>query len=321
MNRRSILLQLSGLALAAAAGSVEAQTATGRPLRLVVPNPAGSATDHVTRVVGPPLGAILGQNVVVDNKAGANGVIAMQDLVRSPPDGSTVMIGSLSPLAINVVLMKNLPYDPRRDVTPIAGGYLSNQVLMVRAAFPARTFADFIAQAKQAPGKVSIGYASSLSQATLGAMAKQAGIDVLPVPYKGIPTAITDVIGGTLDATFVDTVNAQAQVKSGQMRPLAVTSAKRNPVVPDWPAMAETLPGFDFSGWTGLVGPPGMSRELVNRISAAMNQVLKQKEVVDRLAVIGFLPWIVTPDELKALIETDIAKWTRLAAEHKIQTE
>jgi len=143
MKRRSSL-QFIGLALAATAGGSLAQTASGPTLRLIVPNPAGTGTDHVARVLAPALGTALGQTVVIENKGGANGVIAMQDLMRSPPDGSTILLGSLSPLAINVALFKNLPYDPRRDITPVAGGYLSNQALLVKASHPARNFAPKI---------------------------------------------------------------------------------------------------------------------------------------------------------------------------------
>ncbi|HSV83746.1 MAG TPA: tripartite tricarboxylate transporter substrate binding protein [Ramlibacter sp.] len=320
MKRRSSL-QFLGLALAAAAGGALAQTASGRTLRLIVPNPAGTGTDHVARVLAPALGTALGQTVVIENKGGANGVIAMQDLMRSPPDGSTILLGSLSPLAINVALFKNLPYDPRRDITPVAGGYLSNQALLVKASHPARNFAEFIAHAKQNPGMVTIGHSTSLVQAQIKAMAKMAGVDVMLVPYKGVPATITDVIGGVLDATFVDMANALGQAKSGQIRVLAVTSGKRNPAAADWPSIGETVPGYDFSGWTAIVGPRGMSREAVGKINAALGTVLKQKDVQDKLAAIGMVPWQVTPDELKTLIETDIVKWTKLAAEHKIQAE
>jgi tripartite-type tricarboxylate transporter receptor subunit TctC len=144
---------------------------------------------------------------------------------------------------------------------------------------------------------------------------------LLTVPYKGIPAAISDVIGGSLDATFVDMVNALGQVKAGHLRPLAVTSVRRNPSAPDWPSIGETLPGYDFSAWTAFVGPAGMAPETVNRLHAAMTAVLGQPAVVERLASIGMIPQRAAPGELKALIETDIAKWTRLAREYKIQAD
>lgn len=320
MNRRFFLKSL-GLTLVLPANGAFAQGVSGRPIRVVVPLPAGSSNDYVARVIAPYLSTSLGQPVVVDNKAGANGVIGTQDVLRSAPDGNTLLLASLSPLAINVALVKNLPYDPRRDVTPIAGSSLTNHVLLVKSTFPARTFAEFIAYAKQRPGKVSIGYSTSAVQVQIATMNKLAGIELLAVPYKGTPATITDVLGGTLDATMTDPGNALSHTKGGQMRALGVTSLKRNPVTPDWPAISETLPGFDFPSWNALVGPRGMSRELVNKINAAVNQALKQKDVVDKYAQAGTLPFIMTPDELKAFIDVETAKWIKLAQEANIQPE
>ena len=319
MNRRSFVKSL-GFALALPAGGAFAQGLSGR-IRIVVPLPAGSSNDYVTRVIVPHLTTSLGAAVFVDNKSGANGVIGTQDVLRSAPDGHTLLLGSLSPLATNVALVKNLPYDPRRDLTPIAGVSVTNHVLLVKSTFPARTFAEFIAYAKQSRGKVSIGYSTSAVQVQIATMNKLAGIQLLPVPYKGTPATLTDVLGGTLSATLVDPGNALAQIKNGQMRALAVTSLKRNSVTPDWPAISETLPGFDFSSWNALVGPPAMSRELVSKINAAVNQALKQKDVVDKYAQAGAIPLIMTPDELKAFIDAETAKWIKLAREANIQPE
>lgn len=320
MNRRSFLKSL-GVTLALPASGALAQGLSGRPIRIVVPLPAGSSNDYVTRVLAPYLSTSLGHPVIVDNKAGANGVIGTQDVLRSKPDGNTLLLGSLSPLAINVALVKNLPYDPRRDLTPIAGVSLTNHVLLVKSTFPARTFAEFIAYAKQRPGKISIGYSTSAVQVQIATMSKLAGIGLLAVPYKGTPATITDVLGDTLAATLVDPGNALSQVKGGRMRALAVTSLKRNPVTPDWPAVSETLPGFDFPSWNALVGPSGMSGELVNKINAAVNQALKQKDVVDKYAQAGTIPLTMSPDELKAYIDAETAKWIKLAREANIQPE
>lgn len=303
------------------AGGAVAQGASGRTIRIIVPLPAGTAVDFQTRVVVPYLSASLGQTIVVDNKSGANGIIGTQDVMRAAPDGNTLMFASLSPLAINVALVKNLPYDPRRDVSPISGLTATHHVLVVKSDFPARTFAEFIAHAKQNPGKISIGHSTSMVQVQIASMNKLAGIELLPVPYKGTPATISDVLGGTLNATLLDAGNTLAQVKGGQLRALAVTSFKRNPVMPDWPAISENLAGFDFSSWTAAVGPPGMPRELVNKINAAMNNALKQKDVVDKLAQAATLPLIMTPDELKAYIDSETAKFVKLTREANIQPE
>jgi tripartite-type tricarboxylate transporter receptor subunit TctC len=320
MNRRS-LIKLVGIALAAATTAVLAQGPSGRPIRIVVPLPAGSSNDFVTRQLVPYLTASLAAPVYVDNKSGANGVIGTTEVQRAAPDGNTLLLGSLSPLAINVAVVKNLPYDPRKDLTPIAGASVTNHVLLVGSAFPARTFPEFLAYAKKNPGKVSIGYSTSAVQIQIATMNKMAGIELLPVPYKGTPATITDLLGGSLDATLVDPGNALAQVKGGKVRALAVTSLKRNPITPDWPAMSETLPGFDFPSWNALMGPPGMSRELVNKINAAVNQALKRKDVVDKYAEAGTIPLIMSPDEVKTYIDAEVAKWVRLAKEANIQPE
>jgi len=319
MNRRSFL-KVAGLTLALPASGAFAQL-SGRPIRLVVSLPPGSAIDFQARLIAPYLTASLGQAIVVDNKPGGKDIIALMDVIKSAPDGNTVYMGSQSPLAINVATVKNLPYDPRRDMTPIAGCSLVNHILVVKSDFPAKTFPEFIAYAKRQPGSASIGYATSLVQMEIFAINKQAGIDLLPVPYKGTPQTITEVLGGRLTATFLDPGNALGQIKNGQMRALAVTSLNRNPITPDIPAIAETLPGYDFPAWTAMVGPPRMSREVVTKINAAMNDALKQKDVVDKLAQAATLPYIISPDELKSLIDAETTKWIKLAREANIQPE
>jgi tripartite-type tricarboxylate transporter receptor subunit TctC len=319
MNRRSFL-ELLGLALASPASGALAQPA-GRPIRLVVSLPAGSAIDFQARVIAPYLSTSLGQPVVVDNKPGGRDIIALTDVIRSAGDGNTLYMGSQSPLAINVAVVKNLPYDPRRDLTPIAGVSLVNHVLIVKSGFPARTLAEFIAYARQNRGKVSVGYSTSLVQMEIIAINKLAGVDLFPVPYKGVPATITDVLGDTLTATLVDPGNASTLIKSGQVRALGVTSLKRNPTTPDIPAISETLPGYDFPTWTAMVGPPGMRPETVKKIHAAMDSALQQKDVVDKLALAGTNPFLITPGALKALIDSDTTKWINLAREANIQPE
>ena len=305
-------------ATAALAGNVLAQSGAARPIRLIIPLPAGSAIDVSSRVLAARMATELGQPIIVENKAGGNGIIGIQEVVRAAPDGRTLLMGSSSPLSINVALTKNLPYDPRRDLTAIAGFNFSNHALMVKSSSPVRTLQDFIALAKQK--ELSVGYSTSLVQMQIAALAK-AGLKLLPVPYKGTPPTITDVIGGTLDATMLSTGDAVSQVNSGQMRGLAVASLKRNPLVPDWPAISETLPGFDFGAWVALVGPPGMAPDVVKRLNTAMNAALKHKETADQLIQTGFVPWFMSPEELKAYIEADIPKWVQRAAEAGIKPE
>lgn len=318
MKRRSVL-KLVGLACPASGAF--AQTFSGRSGRLVVPLGAGTLSDYVARLVAPIIGTGMNMSLVVENKAGANGVIGVQDVMRSAPDGRTLLLGSASPLAINMALVKNLSYDPRRDLTPITGAYVTQHVVVVKASHPARTFSDFIAYAKERPGRVGIGSSSTLVKAQILAINKMAGIELLDVPYKATGPTFTDVLGGILDAAFTDMVTAKAQEKGGQVRILAVSSLKRNPMAPDWPAISETLPGFDFSSWSALVGPQGMQPDVVSQIARSYAEAMKQKDVVDKLEQAGILPWTTTPEELKAHIEVQTAKWIKLGRELNIQPE
>ncbi len=321
MRKRHFLHTLAAASLATMGGTALAQSGSGRPVRIIVPLPAGTATDLAARVLAQHLATILGQTFVVDNKPGANGVIGVMDMVRAAPDGQTLLIGSQSPLATNVALIKNMTYDPRTDFTAIAGFGETMHALMVKPSHPARTLPEFIAHAKQNPGKVSVGTTTTTVNLQIATMNKLAGINLLPVPYKGIPATITDVLGGTLEATLVDLANALAQAKGGTLRAIAVTSLKRNALVPDWPTVAETLPGFDFPSWVALVGPAGMPRELTDKINGAVNQALKQPEIRDRLAGIGMTPLVLAPDQFKEYIGSEVVKWVRLAKEANIQPE
>jgi tripartite-type tricarboxylate transporter receptor subunit TctC len=314
-------LKAMGLALAFPAARALAQGASPRTIRVIVPLPPGSSNDTSTRAITPGMAQVLGQSVVVDNKAGGSGVIGVMEVVRAAPDGLTLLAGSLSPLATNVAFVKNLPYDPRRDLTPIAGSTLTNHVLVVRADSPIRTFGDFIAHAKRNPGKVTVGYSTSLVQLQIASINRTAGVDLMPIPYKGAPATVTDVIGGTLDATMANPGPTLEMVKAGRLRAVAVTSLKRNPLTPDWPAISETLPGFDFGAWNAWVGPAGMPRDLFMRLSSAIAQAQRQASVVQTLANESTIPLIMGPDELKAFIDSEVAKFVRLAKEAGIQPE
>jgi len=320
--KTSAFLKALGLALVFTfGGTAAAQSGTGRPIRMIVPLPVGTATDLAARVLGQQMSVILNQPVIVDNKPGASGTIGVMQMVRAAPDGHTLLLGSQSPLAANMALVKNMQYDPRRDFTPINGFGESMHVLMVKSGSPLKTLADFIAAAKQRPGKVSVGSTTSSVQVQIAALNKMAGIELLTVPYKGIPATVTDVIGGTIDASLVDLANAMAHARSGTLRPLAVTSLKRNALVPDWPAVSETLPGFDFPSWVALVGPAGMPKDVVDKLNAAVSQALKHRDVAEKLVTIGMTPMPMTPDQFKAYIASDVDKWVRLAKEANIQPE
>lgn len=322
MKKRQ-LLQWLGLSLATGLGarSAWAQAYPSRPVRLVVPFPAGTATDLAARLMANALGASLGQSFVVENKPGAGGSIGAMEVVRAAPDGHTLLFSSNSAMASNVALLKTMPYDPRKDLTPVAGVGENMLVLMVKAEHPAKNLQEFIDHVRQRPGKVSAGYGSSSSQICIAVLNKLAKLDAQMVPYKGIPLAVNDVLGGSIDFTFVDLGNAMAQAKGGKLRALGVTAPKRSALAPDWPALAESLPGFDITAWFAVAGPAGMPKELTDKIGAAVTQALAQAEVRDKLAVTGLQIMPMGSTELKGFVDREVSKWIRLAREAGIQPE
>jgi tripartite-type tricarboxylate transporter receptor subunit TctC len=317
-------LKAIGLAMALAAGSgplLAQGTYPSRPVRMVVPFPAGSATDLAARIMAQQLQGALGQGFVVDNKPGAGGSIAATEVIRAPADGHTLLFSSNSAVASNVALLKNIPYDPLKDFTPIAGIGENMLVLMVRAEHPAKTLPEFVAHVKQRPGKVTAGYGSSSSQVSIAVLNKLGGLDVMPVPYKGIPLAMNDVLAGTVDFTFLDLGNAMAQAKGGKLRPLGITSAKRSALVPDWPALSEAMPGFDITAWFAIVGPAGLPRDVVDKLHGAVVQALRTPDARERLAGIGIQPMPLAPDQLRTFMGSEVTKWVRLVKEANIQPE
>ena len=321
MKTRTFLKLLTlGLAFAGAAPCF-AQGYPARPVRMVVPFPAGSATDLAARVMAQQLQSALGQSFVVDNKPGAGGSIAATEVIRAAADGYTLLFSSNSAVASNVALLKNIPYDPLKDFTPIAGIGDNMLVLMVKADHPARNLTEFVAHVKQRPGKVTAGYGSSSSQVSIAVLNKLGKLDVLPVPYRGIPLAVTDLLGGTIDFTFVDLGNAMAQSKGGKLRALGITAPTRSPLAADWPALAESMPGFDITAWFAIVGPAGIPKDVVDKLNNAVGQALKTPEAREKLAGIGIQPMPLAPEQLKAFMGTEVSKWIRLVKDANIQPE
>ncbi len=322
MKTRTFLQALAaGAALALAGRPALAQTWPARPVKFVVPFPAGSATDLAARLMANALTGALGQPVVVDNKPGAGGSIAAMEVVRAAADGHTLLFSSNSAMASNVALLKSMPYDPRKDLAPVAAVGENMLVLMVRSEHPARSLQEFVEQARQRPGKVTAGYGSSSSQICIAVLNKLARLDLQPVPYKGIPLAVNDVLAGTVDATFADLGNAMAQAKGGRLRALGTTAPKRSALTPDWPALAELAPGFDVTAWFAIAGPAALPREIADRLNTAVAQALRTPEVRDKLAGIGIQPLVMTAPELKGFVEREVAKWVRLARDAEVQAE
>ena len=312
------ILLFAALALASPA---DAQTYPAHPAKLVVPFPAGSATDQVARLVGAQLQEALGQPFVVENKAGAQGAIAAAEAAKAAPDGYTLMLTTNTPHAANVSLFKKLAYDPVKDFTPIARIATTSFMLMVRSDFPAADLKAFLADVRKQPGKLSAGYGSSGSQVSAAMLKQMAKLDFVDVPYKGIPQAITDTMGGSLAFTFVDLSNAIAQAKGGKLRGLAVTSAKRTSLAPDLPALAEELPGYEIIAWFALVAPARLPQPLVQRLYEATLKALARPEVKEKFAAIGTDVAPLDPAQLGKFIAAEVANWAKLIRLAGIQPE
>ena len=303
------------LALAAAAHAA-AQAWPSKPIRLVVPFPPGGAVDFYARVVQQPLSEVLGQTVVIDNKAGASGMVGAEAVAKSPPDGYTLLLGNIASLAINVGIYPKMPYDPLKDFTPIVRTVDVNYVLVVHPSVPAKSVPELIAYAKANPGKLSYGSAGSGSLPHLGTelFKAQTGTDMVHVPYKGGGPMVTDLLGGSVHLVIADQANLMPHVQSGKLRALAVATPKRSPNAPDLPTIAETgLAGFDATAWQGLVGPAGMPPDVVKRLNEAFNKVMAMPAVREKLVGGGLEPVGGTPEQFGSFIGSEIAKWTKIA--------
>jgi len=314
-------MKIFAAAAALACSAAMAQTYPSHPVKLIVPFPAGSATDQIARVAGAELQAALRQPFVVENKAGAQGAIAAAEVAKAAPDGYTLMVTTNTPHAANVSLFRKLNYDPVKDFTAITRFGTTSFMLMVRPDFPAKSLKEFLARVRSQPGKWSAGYGSAGSQVSL-AMLKQLGkLDAVEVPYKGIPQAITDTMGGSLQFTFVDLGNALAQAKGGKLRGLAVTSPKRTPLAPDLPAIAEELPGYQVIAWFGLVAPAKLPEPIVQRLNDVTMKALAKVEVKDKFASIGTDVAPLNPHEFASFIQREVASWAKLVKLAGIEPE
>jgi tripartite-type tricarboxylate transporter receptor subunit TctC len=298
-----------------------AQTYPSRPVKLVVPFPAGSATDQIARVMGRELQEALGQPFVVENKPGAQGSIAATEVARATPDGHTLMVTTNTPQAANVSLFKKLNYDPVKDFAPIARLGTISFMIMVRPDFPAKNFKEFLSHARANPGKLSAGYGSAGSQVSQAMLRSMGRIDFIDVPYKGLPQAITDVLGGSVSFTFADLANALAQIKGGKLRGIAVTSQKRSALAPDVPAIAEQLPGYELIAWFALVAPAGTPGPVIARLHDVTAKSLAKPEVKARFGSLGTDVAPMNPGELGGFIRSEIAKWAKMAKEAGIKPE
>jgi len=314
------------IALAAtslAAGSVFAQAYPNKPIRLIVPFAPGGTTDIIARVVADPLGRVLGQAVVVDNKAGAGGIIGAAELARSAPDGYALGVATVSTTAANPAINKKTPYDPIADFTPIGGTAYFPFVLAVNASLPVRTPQEFVAYARANRGKLNYAYGTPTVQIPAEALNRLLSLEATGVAYKSSPGALTDVIGGQAQFLVVDLASARPHLQAGKLRALAVTTSRRSALAPDLPTIEETLglKDFDLAAWTGLFGPAGLPKDVVDRLSSALQQVLAKPEVRERIVTAGAEPTPSDAATFAALVRRQLEVWGRKVADAGIQPE
>ena len=297
------------------APAAHAQSWPVKPLRYIAVFPPGGTTDIIGRIVAEPLSRALGQPVVVENRPGAGGAVGSEYAARLPPDGYTMVGGTISSHAINVSLYSKLGYDPQRDFQPVTMfGFVPN-ILVVNTALPVKTVRDLIALARQRPGELTFastgnGTSQHLSGESFGMMA---GVRMVHVPYKGGPQAMTDLIGGNVALSFENLPNAIGFIRQGKLRPIAVTTAARSPQVPDVPTIAESgLPGYEVMSWQGLWVQAGVPAAIVRRLNEEVVRIVRAPEVRDKFTGLGIDTVGNSPEDFAAFIRSEVAKWAKV---------
>jgi tripartite-type tricarboxylate transporter receptor subunit TctC len=312
LDRRTAVF---GMAASLFSLTVQAAGFPDRPLRVIVPFPAGGAADLMARGMGRKLGEALGQPVVIDNRGGAGGTVAAEAVARAAPDGYTLLFATMGTQAINPALYAKLRYDPLKDFAPIALTHITPRVLVVGPSVKARNLGEFIALAKARPGELTYGSAGSGSSSHLsGALfASMAGVEMVHVPYKGSAPLLTDLLAGRIDATFDSFTVYEAYIRSGRVRALGVTSRSRMAALPQVPAIAEAgLPGYEVSNWLGLLAPAGTPDAVVRALHAEVRRAMADAGMRRQLAALGIEPASSTPEEFDQLMRNEIPKWARI---------
>ena len=310
MKLRSILLAgFVLLGLAAPQAMAAADDYPKRQIKIIVPFPAGAGPDQVARMLGQHLQDAFGQTVVIENRTGALGSIGAQEVARSEPDGYTLLMGTNTTQASNVAMLKNLPYDPAKDFAPIIRTTTTAMVLLVKPDFPAQNLAQFMEYARTHPN-MTAGYGSGASQISIGQLRSRGGMSVTAASYRGVPQAVTDVIAGVIDLAFADFSIAIPQMQGGTLRGIGVTSPRRNELIPDLPALAEAMPGFEATIWYGLLAPAGTPEPVVNKVYAESEKFLTTPATRAKLASVGVIVSPMRPDEFGTFIRSEIIRWT-----------
>ncbi len=310
--RKILSAILSGALLLGVVAAAVAQSYPTRPIRFIVPFAPGGSTDTLARTLSIKLGEALGQQVVVDNRAGGNGNIGTDLVAHAAPDGYTILLGYIANLAIGPSLYAKLPYDPVRDFAPITLLAVAPNILVVHPSVPAKNFQEFIAYAKANPAKINFASSAVASPGHLSGelLNLAAGIHMQHVPYKGAGQAVVDLVGGQVQMMVSGMSSVMPHIKAGRLRPLAVTGTRRSPAVPDVPTIAESgFPKFEATAWYGVLAPAGTPPPIVTRLHDEIIRALKMPDVKERLEYVGFEIVGRTPAEFGAYIKAEITKW------------
>jgi len=313
------------VAAIAAAPLVQAQSYPARPVRLIVPYPAGGATDFFARLVFTRMSESLGQQVVVENRPGAGTAIGASEVARSAPDGYTLLLGDAGTYAFNPTLYRKLSYDPLKDFAPVSLTGRFSLILAVNpSAMQTASLKEFVDTAKRSPGKIDYGAPGPGSPIHLAMefFKQRADIIMTPIPYKGGADAMNDLVGGRISAMFPDIASALPQIRGGKLRALAVASDKRVAVLPELPTIGESgYPGFEAWAWQGFVAPAGTPRAVVMKLNAEFARVMADPAIRRRLSESGFEPQTSTPEEFGAYLKSEIAKWAKVIRDSQISLD
>ncbi|BAT59589.1 tripartite tricarboxylate transporter family receptor [Variibacter gotjawalensis] len=313
----------AGMLVLAMMGAAHAQEDyPSRNITLVVPFAAGSGADAVARILAQPLGLALGTNVVVDNKAGANGAIGATFVARAAPDGYTLILTSNTTHAANPNLMKNIAYDPIKDFAPVVRVGNFGYILATGPGAPGTTVPELVAYAKANPGKLSYAYGNATGVVAAEAFKRQTGTDIVKVPYKSTPPALTDLIAGRVAMMFVDLPSSSSHVESGALRALTVTSRDRSAMAPEIKSMKEVgLPEFDITAWAAIFAPAGTPPSVIAKLNTELRKIVDDPAIKKRLAAIGFDSFSSSSEELRVFVADELIKWTALIKDAGMQAE
>lgn len=320
--KRIAVMCLAG-ALLAPGAALFAQQYPAKPVRIITTFPPGGPTDFVARAIGQKFAEAWGQQFIVDHRPGAGGVIGTEAAIRAAPDGYTLLLGTSSGLSVNPALNDKLPYNPSRDLAPISLVVVNPQLLIAHPSLPARSVKELIALARARPGQINYASVGQGSPNHMGMemLKAMAGVNMVHIPYKGTAPAVTDIIAGHVSLMFNSMPSVLPQVKAGRLRALAVGSAKRSPAVPDIPAVAETVPGFDYVTWYGLFAPAATPKEILSRLNAELVRMLGEPELAQRFGSQGAEPRSTTPEELGRFMRAEYERWKTVIRTANIRVE